>query len=299
MGVCWHHVKALISAYKGGMKFGRTITIGRLNLFIAPHELKQLLERTPELLERYDQFLGEHPKYAEPLFKLLGASEVLSMDASDYEAATTIHDLNLPIPAELKSSFDLVDDGGTLEHVFNFPTAIRNCMEMVKVGGHLLINTPANNLFGHGFYQFSPELFFRVLCPEYGFEVERMVAFEQFDGSQWFEIADPDVVHSRVELINRGRPVMLSIRARKTREAEIFARFPQQSDYSTAWEASAGTDTGSIFLEEPNRLRAGIKKTLGRLAPRLLLNIRRAKCARVHKRFSFEKQRPYFTPVDD
>jgi 2-polyprenyl-3-methyl-5-hydroxy-6-metoxy-1,4-benzoquinol methylase len=53
-----------------------------------------------------------------------------------------------------------VFDGGTLEHIFDYPTAIKNCMKMVKPGGHLLLTTPANNWFGHGFYQFSPELFY-------------------------------------------------------------------------------------------------------------------------------------------
>ena len=84
------------------------------------------------------------------------------MDASSFEGATVVHDLNLPITEALKGRFDVVCDAGTIEHVMNFPTAIRNCMEMVRVGGHLILGTPANNFFGHGFYQFSPELWFRL-----------------------------------------------------------------------------------------------------------------------------------------
>ena len=56
----------------------------------------------------------------------------------------------------------MVIDGGLLEHVFDFPTAIRNCMRMVRQGGHLILNLPVNNFPGHGFYRFSPELVFRV-----------------------------------------------------------------------------------------------------------------------------------------
>jgi len=37
------------------------------------------------------------------------------------------------------------------------------------------IHTPASNLCGHGFYQFSPELFYRALNATNGFEVERMI----------------------------------------------------------------------------------------------------------------------------
>src|SRR5438477_418150 len=79
------------------------------------------------------------------------------------------HDMNEPIPDKFKETYTAVLDGGSLEHVFNFPVAIKNCMEMVKVGGHYLAITPANNFFGHGFYQFSPELYFTVLSKENGF----------------------------------------------------------------------------------------------------------------------------------
>jgi len=300
MGIHWHHVKALISARKAGVQFGRTLTVGRQNLFITAFELKEMLRKDmPDVLARYDEFMVPHPTYSEPLFKLFGASEVVSMDASNYEGATIVHDMNFPIPAELKGTFDFVDDGGTLEHVFTFPTAIRNCMELLKVGGHLVINTPANNQFGHGFYQFSAELFFRVLSPENGFKVERMVAMEHFDGSPWFEVADPAQVRSRVELLNHTRRVELAIRAVKTHNAEIFATVPQQSDYSAVWDSKTGIDTQDLFLREPNRLREGIKKALERLSPRLILNIRRMKNSRLNKRFSFENQRKFFTPVKE
>ena len=95
--------------------------------------------------------------------------DTISIDASAYENATMVHDMNLPVGDELKQKFSVVIDGGTLEHVFNFPTAIRNCMEMLKVGGHFFAHTMANNFMGHGFYQFSPELFYRVFSPENGF----------------------------------------------------------------------------------------------------------------------------------
>jgi len=42
--------------------------------------------------------------------------------------------MSQPIDTIHKNKYDLVFDGGTLEHVFNFPVAIKNCMEMVKVG---------------------------------------------------------------------------------------------------------------------------------------------------------------------
>jgi hypothetical protein len=142
-------------------------------------------------------------------------------------------------------------DGGLLEHVFNFPTAIRSCMQMTKLGGHLVLGTTANNFLGHGFYQFSPELFFRMLSPENGFEVVRMLAQEneihcttalglpvlaEYAGPR-YEVADPARIGERAELRTR-RPTCLFILAKRTQIVPIFRTFPKQSDYAALWEAS-------------------------------------------------------------
>ena len=51
-------------------------------------------------------------------------------------------------------------------------------MEMVKRGGHFIGVTTLNNFCGHGFYQFSPELYYRVFAPGNGFEVVKMYVCE-------------------------------------------------------------------------------------------------------------------------
>lgn len=160
------------------------------------------------------------------------------MDISDYEGAAILHDLNKPIGAELKEKFTLVLDGGTLEHVFNFPTALANAMEMVETGGHLIVVTGGNNFLGHGFYQFSPELFYRAFSEENGFRVKRMIAAEV--RGKWYEVADPKKIKGRVELINE-KQVYLMILAQKTANKPLFVKAPQQSDYVEMWK-SAGKD---------------------------------------------------------
>ena len=70
-----------------------------------------------------------------------------TFDASDYESATYIQDLNLPVKSELHLKFSTLIDLGTLEHVFNFPQAIKNCMELVEVGGDFISVTPAKQSF--------------------------------------------------------------------------------------------------------------------------------------------------------
>jgi 2-polyprenyl-3-methyl-5-hydroxy-6-metoxy-1,4-benzoquinol methylase len=137
--------------------------IGRQGLRCDPVLLKQLFTAFRIPFSNMDGLAVKGNGYAEPLLEMLGAKEIVSIDASAYEGCSIVHDMNQPISEHLKARFDLVLDSGSLEHVFNFPVAIKNCMEMVRLGGYLVTMNPANNCPGHGFYQFSPELFFRVL----------------------------------------------------------------------------------------------------------------------------------------
>lgn len=94
------------------------------------------------------------------LFKMFGFSEVFAMDYSDYEGADIIFDLNSDIlPDNLKKRFDFVINGGTLEHVFNQATALKNMSEMVRVGGIIYHLSPLTGWVNHGFYSVSPTLF--------------------------------------------------------------------------------------------------------------------------------------------
>ena len=178
MGVTAQFAKFLIEARNQGVSYQKTLTLGRQTLYVEPAELEQLLReqgRWPKELseEEFRRRLASST-FAEEFMGILGASQADSLDISDFEGATMLHDLDVEIPKRWYESFDCVVDGGLLEHVFNFPTAIRSCMEMTKRGGHLILGTTANNFFGHGFYQFSPELFFRIFSAENGFEVVRM-----------------------------------------------------------------------------------------------------------------------------
>jgi hypothetical protein len=241
MAIDFNVARLLLSARQFGVCFRSTATIGRLNFSMTPELLTELLVDFSCLpdQETLKKLHAACWSYAEPFLEFLGSEEIVSIDASGYENATCVHDMNLPIAPEMKSRFDVVIDGGTLEHVFNFPVAIRNCMEMVKVGGHFLGVTTANNYCGHGFYQFSPELFFRVFSGENGFTTERVLISEVQPNATWFEAMDPDTVNRRVEFIN-DRPTYILVQARRLAEKEVFRKPPQQSDYVSAWSAENG-----------------------------------------------------------
>ena len=163
------------------------LTIGRQNLFLHPRDTVALLDAfgLPASVGATARPFGT---YADGfLQQALGVRRLESMDASGYEDATLIHDLNRPVPADLHQRFDAIVDGGTLEHIFNVPVALSNLMRMTKVGGLVLLANPANNLCGHGFFQFSPELMFRTFSARHGFAVERVALSRRASrGSSWY-----------------------------------------------------------------------------------------------------------------
>jgi hypothetical protein len=239
MGFDAQGIRFLVTAQRSGVAFTNTAMIGRQEIFIDPALLHRVLSGAQLIKTRADtdRVLTEANGYAEPLLRLLGAEDITSVDASPYERASVVHDMNEPIPDALKGRFSVVIDAGTLEHVFNFPTAIRNCMEMVKVGGHLILMTPANNFMGHGFYQFSPELFFRVCSSNNGYQINQAIFCEVDPGSPWYRVADPAQAGRRVEWVN-SRPSYLLIQAQRLQEVPVLTEPPQQSDYRVLWQSS-------------------------------------------------------------
>ncbi len=152
---------------------------------------------------------------------------------------------------------------------------------MVKVGGHFLAITPTNNFLGHGFYQFSPELFFRIFTGQNGFKMRQTIVFEDYPNSDWYQVTDPDAIKHRVLLTN-STPSYLLIIAEKIADVPIFQHTPQQSDYFAMWQNSK-ENNNSVMPESFNNnpkmnpilrfpksafihLRRRIGKRLGELA---------------------------------
>lgn len=268
MGLDDKATQFLLAARQLGVSFERTATIGRQRLYVTPSGLAKRLSAfgITTTSDTAKHLLNEEHGYSEPFFRLLGAVHTESFDASDYEGASCALDLNQPIPPARAESFTAVVDSGTLEHVFNFPEAIRNCMQMVQLGGHLVSITNVNNLAGHGFYQFSPELFYRVLSENNGFTVTRLLVTET-SSPHWYEVTDPVDARRRVQL-RTFRPTYLCVVARRTSVKPIFAVPPQQSDYVAQWHAADGNAVGLIKTAEglhpieqrmPARLALGLK----------------------------------------
>lgn len=268
-----------------GMGGTSVCTLGRLTLFVSQSELNRVA----------NEF--EKPGFKLPLKATRVAEDVLtplgfdveSMDFSTYEGATIVHDLNKPVPPELVERFDIVWDGGTLEHVFDFPSALRNAMSMVKVGGHFAMRTPANNLCGHGFYQFSPELFFGIFAPQNGFELHRIYVLSR---GKRFHVRNPADIGGRVQLLD-GAAAELMVHARKVGPVPDTISI-QQSDYVEAWNEKPPQD-GKLKNALRKRLSPGNIERISFL----LNNLRIRRAVRQWKVNSKLSNRSFYRPVVD
>lgn len=90
----------------------------------------------------------------------LGFEKYTSVDLSKRNNAHHIFDLNEShISDTIKDKYNLFIDAGTMEHVFDIKQVFVNISELFKSNGFIIHSMPDNNIFDHGFYQFSPTLF--------------------------------------------------------------------------------------------------------------------------------------------
>lgn len=222
---------------------GKTLVLGRQEIRLAKYEknlIKNILSSTGYSNSKILEALNE--KYADKLFNCLGSSELTYMDYSDFEGADLIHDLNFPIPEKYANSFDTVIDGGTIDHVFNIPVCLFNLYKLLVPGGTLISMSPANNYAGHGFYQFSPELFYRFIS---AYEFTDPIAQLYIFTKKQLEIVkakDPSGIRTELGWIGNTRQVLLMVKFYKSNSINNLIKSPlilYQSDYVSAWSQHA------------------------------------------------------------
>lgn len=296
MGIDLNNAQLLIRAQKSGVSFERIATLGRQRLLGDREMLLSTLRASGYQLsrDRVVRLLDPTNEYSEEFLSILGAKEIIAVDASDFEGAHIIHDMNQQIPERLDSAFDLVVDGGTLEHIFDLPTALRNATRMVRPNGTFISLTQANNFCGHGFYQFSPELYYRFLCPENGYVVDSCVLWEDIPGSSFYQVPDPDAVQDRINLTSEFGIYMF---VQATRQGAVSREFvPQQSDYQRLWE---GASTEVNRTTETSLRSKKVKATLKRI-PALRTAVQSARAAARYRSLNIKRNADgYLTPLKD
>src|SRR3712207_3861584 len=102
MGIIYADARHLIEARRGAGG-GRAVTLGRLTTYLHPSDLRDLRRLVGEdaAARRWlDDYQWGSP--ADGFFReVLRFDSVDSVDFSEYQGATIVHDLSTPLPAEL------------------------------------------------------------------------------------------------------------------------------------------------------------------------------------------------------
>ena len=204
-------------------KLGNVLTLGRLGNQIDTKKLKLFgLENNKAFYKEYSD---------EILIEYLGANSVDSIDNSDFESANIIHDMNNELNDIIKK-YDTIIDIGTSEHVFNINQNLKNISKLCKTGGRIIHCLPANNQCGHGFWQFSPELFFSLYDESNGYQSTKLYLIDSYNDKSYWQIKKKPK-EERLEL-NSFSPLYIFVTTVKKLENTI--QKAQQSDYEYVWE---------------------------------------------------------------
>ena len=112
-----------------------------------------------ESILRWHVLQGKLARVAETrsLFATLGI-ECDFVDIVASRGFEIVMDLNHPAPAEMLGRYDIVYDGGTMEHCFNVGQVMRNIFDFARVGGFIVHVNPIN-YYNHGFFNFNPTFY--------------------------------------------------------------------------------------------------------------------------------------------
>jgi SAM-dependent methyltransferase len=273
MGIGNSNLPVIMAVRQLGAPMTRVLTLG-CQTYWPTDDYAETVRRTFS----FDRPLSAAPPIGSSgrqFFLHIGAGHVDEMDVSTYEGASLVHDMNLPIPDSLRGQYDLLFDGGTIEHVFDVRQTFANISSLVRPGGVFVSSTVANNILGHGFYQFSPELMFRYFCPDNGWDATIVMLCEhQLRHPTFWLIPDPATLGRRIEIQNSEQLYILTI-ARRSLHSPAAPITPQQSDYSSQWQQHAGTTHGThhkgfVPHRLPSRWAGRAERLLAHLSGALL-----------------------------
>lgn len=238
MGIALAAAQLLVEEHRRARFSGRALTLGRQDLALSIPSLARFAR------DRGVALRDAPTADDQGLFHALGFDALDALDASDFEGAAVVHDLNHPVPEALHGRYDLVFNGGTLEHVFNVPVALASVHALLKVGGRAVHLAPVSNLIDHGFYSFSPTLLYDYYSAN-GYAIPTAYVFQARSFEHpWtvyrYEPGALDAVASRFHDLRRSGLTLAGLWfcVEKT-AASTSDVVPQQGHYRRAW-ADAG-----------------------------------------------------------
>lgn len=163
----------------------------------------------------------------------LGFEFVSSLDNSDFEGAEIVWDLNLPLNDSFVERFDVIFDGGTMEHVFNTKCVLENIGKLLKIGGLAIHESPSSNSVDHGLYSFSPTLF-QDYYSKLDYEIiEILLVVKKRHKAKIYQYSPRDR-NTEIPENWGNKNVNVWCVARK-RSDMVISGVPQQTKYVNAW----------------------------------------------------------------
>ena len=238
MGIDVHALQLLQYNKQKNSNLGKTLTLGRQAVLLGPRLAKKWVGT-------------DQGAWCEGLLKThFNATDVDSIDNSDYEDASIIYDYNNSIPNALKEQYHTIIDFGCSEHIFNVAQAFQNTIDVCKLDGTILHILPAAGFCGHGFYQYSAEFFFSLYSKENGFEETEIFFSDLYDPQKWYAVTKP----SQGERINirTQNETYIIVRTKKIVHKSIFI---QQSDYTYIWNKNKHKNVHPYKVGKITRVR--------------------------------------------
>ena len=108
-------------------------------------------------------------------------------------------------------------------------------MDAVKQGGRLFIMQNGPNFYGHGFYTFGPEFFFRALSSEYGFKVDHFLIYEVSKPDKIYRISESCKSKEFWNISSKTPSSVLIMATRIGEGKDLIQSPPNQSGYHALW----------------------------------------------------------------
>lgn len=186
---------------------GKVLLLGRQKIPMSYEEALKLFQQegcTPVPLKEEDITINLQTRGATAqdfmsdttFFKMLGVTDLVSIDISDFESPDILHNLNYPVPESLHGQFDFIVDGGTFDHFVDIRVALENVVRMLNTGGRIFQWNAASNFTGSAYISFGPDFFYDYYvlnqfadCKVYLAEVDngsqgQLWDFYEFEGAE-------------------------------------------------------------------------------------------------------------------
>jgi hypothetical protein len=274
MGILRGIAALMIDEHQARPFTGRLLQLGRQEIFFTAADLARIAAQrgfTPAnraALAAIDD--PRRPLTDREFFGAFDFSAIAAADYSDFDGAELVYDMNRDdLPLDHRGAHDCVVDGGTMEHVFHAPNFLKNVFGLLRVGGRVVHVCPASNAVDHGFYSFSPCLFYEFYrtngwridaCQLLDFGTKllpiRMTAYDYV----------PPIPRDALDGYLPGTVHYTFFVATKTAESRCDA-IPQQNFYQDLWDGARDADAGAATGAPPaGRLLGAAKAAIKRSA---------------------------------